>query len=90
MLAAGLLVVLISGGIDISFTATASVAQYVAITYANAVAPNQPLIGWLGVVAIGAGLGTALGFAECAADRHAEALEHHRDDCDAEPVSTGC
>jgi simple sugar transport system permease protein len=30
MLAAGLLVVLISGGIDISFTASASVAQYAA------------------------------------------------------------
>ncbi|MBV8566889.1 MAG: ABC transporter permease [Methylobacteriaceae bacterium] len=34
ILAAGLLVVLISGGIDISFTATASVAQYVALTVA--------------------------------------------------------
>lgn len=32
ILAAGLLVVLIAGGIDISFTATASVAQYVALT----------------------------------------------------------
>ena len=35
ILAAGLLVVLISGGIDISFTATATVAQYVAMTVAN-------------------------------------------------------
>ncbi|MFL6661113.1 MAG: hypothetical protein ACJ8G7_02980, partial [Rhizobacter sp.] len=32
ILASGLLVVLIAGGIDISFTATASVAQYVALT----------------------------------------------------------
>ena len=61
MLAAGLLVVLISGGIDISFTATASVAQYAALTYANVLAPHQPVVGWLGVVAIGAGLGTVLG-----------------------------
>ncbi len=44
MLAAGLLVVLVSGGIDISFTATASVAQYMAMSVANA----YP-IGWLGV-----------------------------------------
>ncbi len=32
ILASGLLVVLISGGIDISFTATASIAQYIALT----------------------------------------------------------
>jgi ribose/xylose/arabinose/galactoside ABC-type transport system permease subunit len=56
MLAAGLLVVLVSGGIDISFTATASVAQYVAMTVANASG-----IGWIGVAAIGAGVGTLLG-----------------------------
>lgn len=56
MLAAGLLVVLVSGGIDISFTATASVAQYAAMTVAN-----HSAIGWLGVAAIGAGLGTVLG-----------------------------
>jgi len=36
ILCAGLMVVLISGGIDISFTATASVAQYIALTVANA------------------------------------------------------
>ncbi len=34
ILAAGLLVVLVSGGIDISFTATASIAQYLALTLA--------------------------------------------------------
>ncbi len=56
MLAAGLLVVLVSGGIDISFTATASVAQYAAMTVAN-----HSHIGWLGVAAIGAGLGSLLG-----------------------------
>ena len=35
ILAAGLLVVLISGGIDISFTATASIAQYITMLLAN-------------------------------------------------------
>src|SRR5471030_1009964 len=34
ILAAGLLVVLVAGGIDISFTASASVAQYVTLTLA--------------------------------------------------------
>lgn len=54
ILAAGLLVVLISGGIDISFTATASVAQYVALSIANAYGGS-----WLGVflVAIAVGIG---------------------------------
>jgi len=61
MLAAGLLVVLISGNIDISFTAIASVAQYVAMTLANAAWADRPEIGWLGVVAVSAGLGTLLG-----------------------------
>ena len=36
ILAAGLLVVLVSGKIDISFTATASIAQYAAILVGNA------------------------------------------------------
>jgi simple sugar transport system permease protein len=56
ILAAGLLVVLVSGGIDISFTATASVAQYVAVSLANA-AP----IGWAGLFAAGLGVGLVLG-----------------------------
>jgi simple sugar transport system permease protein len=56
MLAAGLLVVLISGGIDISFTATASVAQYVAMTAANAYH-----VGWITVIAISAAIGIVLG-----------------------------
>lgn len=47
ILALGLLVVLIAGGIDISFTATASVAQYVTLSLANAYGAN-----WIGVFAI--------------------------------------
>jgi simple sugar transport system permease protein len=56
ILAAGLLVVLISGGIDISFTATASVAQYAAVSLAN-VYP----IGWVGLFAVAIGIGIMLG-----------------------------
>src|SRR4051795_12516950 len=56
ILALGLLVVLIAGGIDISFTATASVAQYVALTIANAYGAN-----WLTVFTIAIGIGVALG-----------------------------
>ncbi len=56
ILAAGLLVVLISGGIDISFTASATVAQYVALTVANDYG-----IGWIGVFAIAIAIGVACG-----------------------------
>ena len=56
MLVSGLLVVLIAGGIDISFAAVASVAQFVALTAANATG-----IGWIGVVAIAGGIGLCLG-----------------------------
>jgi simple sugar transport system permease protein len=56
MLAAGLLVVLISGGIDISFTASASVAQYIAMTVAN-----HFNIGWVEVTLICAVAGIACG-----------------------------
>src|SRR5258708_24072994 len=56
ILALGLLVVLIAGGIDISFTATASVAQYVALALANAYGAN-----WVSVFAIAIGVGGALG-----------------------------
>jgi simple sugar transport system permease protein len=56
ILAAGLLLVLISGGIDISFTATATVAQYVAMTVANA-----HNVGWIGVIVIASVIGIALG-----------------------------
>jgi simple sugar transport system permease protein len=56
ILVAGLLVVLIAGGIDISFAAVASVAQYTALTVANAMG-----VGWGEVVAIAGGIGLALG-----------------------------
>src|ERR1700709_534262 len=56
MLLSGLLVVLITGGIDISFAAVASVAQYVALTVAN-----HAGAGWVEVVAIAGGIGLALG-----------------------------
>jgi simple sugar transport system permease protein len=56
ILAAGLLVVLISGGIDISFAATASVAQYVAMTLANAYG-----LDWFSVFAVACGVGVACG-----------------------------
>lgn len=56
ILALGLLVVLISGGIDISFTATASVAQYLALS-----AANRYGLGWLGIFVIGGGCGLVLG-----------------------------
>lgn len=57
ILACGLLVVLVAGKIDISFTATASVAQYVAILVGNA----HPSIGILGVILLAALIGTLLG-----------------------------
>src|SRR6195256_5519162 len=56
ILALGLLVVLIAGGIDISFTATASVAQYVALAVANAYGAN-----WVSVCATAIRIGGALG-----------------------------
>src|SRR5215208_641899 len=56
ILAAGLLVVLVAGGIDISFTATASVAQYVAMTLANSYG-----LGWAGVFAVAIATGVACG-----------------------------
>lgn len=57
ILAAGLLVVIITGGIDLSFAATASITQFAALTVANHVG-----IGWVGVFAIAVGLGIVLGF----------------------------
>src|SRR5258707_13287 len=56
ILALGLLLVLIAGGIDISFTAPASVAQYVALAVANAYGAN-----WISVCATAIGVGGALG-----------------------------
>ena len=61
ILAAGLLLVLISGGIDISFTATATVAQYIAMTVANA-----HNVGWIGVFLIASAAGIALGLVNAA------------------------
>ncbi len=56
MLASGLLVVLVAGGIDISFTAVASVAQYLAME-----AVIHAGGGWLTLFAVGLGTGTLLG-----------------------------
>lgn len=56
ILAAGLLVVLVAGGIDISFTATATVAQYIALTLAN-----RWGLGWLGLFAVACGIGITCG-----------------------------
>jgi simple sugar transport system permease protein len=56
ILAAGLLVVLVAGGIDISFTATATVAQYVALTLAI-----RTGVGWIGLFAIACGVGIVCG-----------------------------
>jgi len=56
ILALGLLVVLIAGGIDISFTATASVAQYVALAVTIAYGGN-----WFTVFALAVSIGIALG-----------------------------
>ncbi|WP_213953525.1 ABC transporter permease [Variovorax sp. dw_954] len=56
ILASGLLVVLISGGIDISFTATASIAQYIALTLGI-----QHGLGWLSLFAIAAAVGVLCG-----------------------------
>ena len=56
MLASGLLVVLVAGSIDISFTATASIAQYVAI-----LAAGHAGVGLVGTVLIACVIGTLLG-----------------------------
>ncbi len=56
ILCAGLVVVLIGGGIDISFTATAAAAQYVALTVVNTYN-----IGWAGIFIVACLVGTFLG-----------------------------
>jgi simple sugar transport system permease protein len=56
MLAAGLVVVLVAGGLDISFTATASIAQYLAVS-----AASHAGVGWAGLFGVALGVGTALG-----------------------------
>lgn len=56
VLCAGLLVVLVSGGIDISFTASATAAQYVAMSLALSLGGN-----WLTVFMIACAIGVACG-----------------------------
>src|SRR5215813_11941520 len=56
ILASGLLVVLIAGGIDISFTATATVAQYVALTLGIRYG-----LGWFALFALGSAVGILCG-----------------------------
>jgi simple sugar transport system permease protein len=56
VLAAGLLVVLITGGIDLSFAATASITQYLALTVANRMGT-----GWVVTFALALGAGLVLG-----------------------------
>jgi simple sugar transport system permease protein/ribose transport system permease protein len=56
ILVSAMLVVLVAGGIDISFAAVATVAQYTAMTVANTWD-----IGWLGVILIAAAIGIILG-----------------------------
>src|SRR5471032_2388747 len=56
ILATGLLVVLVSGGVDISFAATASITQYIALTLAN-----HGLIGWTGLILVSLLIGALLG-----------------------------
>lgn len=55
--AVGLLVVLIAGGIDISFAVAASVVQYVAVTVLVALGGGNWAIGFAVSVAVGMGLG---------------------------------
>lgn len=57
-LAVGLLVVLLAGGLDISFTAQASIAQYLLV-----IAMARFDVGWVGAFAIAGGIGLILGLA---------------------------
>ncbi|KQT52660.1 sugar ABC transporter permease [Aureimonas sp. Leaf454] len=65
IMAMGLFVVLVSGGIDISFAATASVAQYAAALLASQAGLPAPL-----VIAAGLLVGTALGCVNAALIHH--------------------
>ena len=56
ILASGLLVVLVAGGIDISFTATATIAQYVALTLAI-----RHGLGWFALFALSSAAGILCG-----------------------------
>ena len=56
ILATGLLVVLVSGGVDISFAATASITQYIGLTLTN-----HGLVGWPGLILVCLLIGALLG-----------------------------
>ena len=56
MLAAGLVVVIVAGGLDISFTAVASIAQFLAVS-----AIGRYDLGWAGLFGIAIGSGLLLG-----------------------------
>ncbi len=56
--AVGAMLVLISGGIDVSFTAVAAFTMYVTAMLLNAVMPWMP---WWGAIAIGMAIGASLG-----------------------------
>jgi simple sugar transport system permease protein len=56
--AVGAMLVLVSGGIDVSFTAIAAFTMYVTAMMLNAVMPWMP---WWGALAIGIGIGAGLG-----------------------------
>ena len=56
ILAAGLVVVLVAGGLDISFTAVASIAQYLAVSLAS-----KYDVGWIGLFVVALTVGTLLG-----------------------------
>jgi simple sugar transport system permease protein len=56
--AVGAMLVLVSGGIDVSFTAIAAFTMYVIAMMLNAVMPWMP---WWGALAIGIGIGAGLG-----------------------------
>ena len=86
IMAAGLLVVLISGGIDISFAAIAAVTQYLVATILVQMGGN-----WFVAFALSAIFGGLLGDRECLADllpSSAVGDRHHFDDdlllCDAD------
>jgi len=61
--AVGVMLVLVSGGIDVSFTAIAAVSMYSTAMLVNALAPGLPWWGAFGVaMVIGGGLGAFNGF----------------------------
>lgn len=57
LLALGVLVVLVSGGIDVSFTAIAVVAGYSSVLFMMSIGVDNILVALLGAVVIGAALG---------------------------------